>query len=68
MYQQQALCARPTDVLVKVIVVVNKASEGNSYSIPNEGVINLLSKVKLRDSTLCELLHYLGSFFGKMEV
>ena len=63
---QQALCAQPTDVLAKVIVVAGKASEDNSYSTI-KGVICLLSKVRLGDPTPCELLCYLGSLFGKME-
>ena len=66
MYQQQALCALPADVLAKVIVVVGKASEDNSYCTPKEGVMNLLSKVRLGDPTPCELLRLFGSVFGKM--
>ena len=63
MYQQQALCARPIYVLAKVVVVADKASEGNSYSTLKEAVSSLLSKVRLGDPTPCELLHYLGCFF-----
>ena len=57
MYQQQAHCARPTDVLAKVIVVADKASEDNSYSTLEEAVISLLSKVRLGDPTSSELVH-----------
>ena len=57
MYQQQALCARPTDVLAKVIVVADKASEDNSYSTLEEAVSSLLSKVRLGDPTPSELVH-----------
>ena len=65
MYQQQALCALPANVLAKVIVVVDKASEDNSYCTP-KGVINLLSKVRLGDPAPCELLRLFGSVFGKI--
>ena len=57
MYQQQALCARPTDILAKVIVVADKASEDNSYSTLEEAVSSLLSKVRLGDPTPSELVH-----------
>ena len=66
MYQQQALCPLPADVLEKVIVVVDKVSEDNSYCTPKEDVIDLLSKVRIGDPTLCELLRLFGSVFGKM--
>ena len=59
MYQQQVLCALPADVLAKVIVVVDKVSEDNSYCTPKEGVINLLSKVRVGDPTTSELVNYL---------
>ena len=59
MYQQQVLCALPADVLAKVIVVVDKVSEDNSYCTPKEGVINLLSKVRVGDPTTSGLVNYL---------
>ena len=59
MYQQQVLCALPADVLAKVIVVVDNVSEDNSSCTPKEGVINLLSKVRVGDPTTSGLVNYL---------
>ena len=67
MYQQQVLCALPADVLVKVIVVVDKASEDNSYCTPKEGAINLLSKVRLGEPTTSGLLNYLWEEVGEVD-
>ena len=67
MYQQQVLCALPADVLAKVIVVVDKVSEDNSYCTPKEGVINLLSKVRVGDPTTSGLLNYLWEEVGDVD-
>ena len=65
MYQQKALCARPTDVLAKVIVVADKASEDNSYSTLEEAVSSLLSRVGVGDPTPSELVDYLLGEVGE---
>ena len=49
----------------QVIVVADKASEGNSYSTVKEGVIDLLSKVRVGDPTTSGLLNYLWEEVGE---